>query len=218
VDCVGNPVHPRADDVELTRESSSGNLLDMSETPHNPDPTGKEAPPFRSAATYAAAVDVTTHGKSAAAEQQASALAALREAALRAAGVLPHPGTPAGKQPRFWLRRTDQLVVGMLLTLATALMTVHWARTSDWGRQPVEIDRLPPSVYEYRVDINCATWVEWTQLEGIGETLARRIVADREQNGPFRDVDDVLRVRGIGRVRLNAMRPHLIVGDSAASP
>ncbi|MEO1980879.1 MAG: helix-hairpin-helix domain-containing protein, partial [Fuerstiella sp.] len=46
----------------------------------------------------------------------------------------------------------------------------------------------------YRVDVNTGTWVEWMQLEGIGQTMAHRIVADREENGPFPTIDDLTRV------------------------
>jgi competence protein ComEA len=190
----------------------------MPDQPANPAPTEDDRRPNRSPDTRAAAVDVTTNipavDRPEVDDGHAAALAALREAALRAAGVLPHPGLPAGEQPRFWLKRTDQVFVAALLTLATAFMSIHWIRVSDWGREPVEIDRLPAQVYEYRIDINRATWVEWAQFDGIGETLARRIVEDRDRNGPFASVDDLLRVRGIGRVKLNAMLRHLESRDS----
>lgn len=158
----------------------------------------------------AAAVDVSPAQtpRVAESERQAS-LAALRESALRLAGVLPHPTLPTLDRPRFWLRPGDQRVVAILVALAAMLMGLHWVRLSDWGRAPVEIDSLAPRAYLYRIDINRATWVEWAQLDGIGETLARRIVEDRDRNGPFASVDDLQRVRGIGRVRMEAMRPHL---------
>ena len=47
-------------------------------------------------------------------------------------------------------------------------------------------------------DINRATEAEWDELPGIGPAKARAIVEDRERNGPFRSVDDLLRVKGIG--------------------
>jgi competence protein ComEA len=45
-------------------------------------------------------------------------------------------------------------------------------------------------------------------LPGIGETLARRIVASRETDGPFRNHTDVLRVQGIGPRTLERIRPY----------
>ncbi len=109
----------------------------------------------------------------------------------------------------FWLTRKNQLFLGVLLSAVLALMVVHWVRLSGWGMQPVEIEHQPSRQYEFRLDINRATWVEWVQMDGIGETLGRRIVEDRETNGPFRSIDDIQRVKGIGPITLEKMRPWL---------
>lgn len=114
-----------------------------------------------------------------------------------------------------WLRRTDQLVVGLLVTVAVVLFAFDYARISGWGAKPVEILRLPDTEYQYMLDVNCATWVEWALLDGIGEILGKRIVEDREKNGPFRSVEDVTRVRGIGPKTMAKMRPWLEVRDEA---
>ena len=182
----------------------------MTDDPLLPEQDDPRPEPLSSAGPRAGAVDVIAEiARPEAAPDQESALAALREAALRAAGVLPERTLPVGEQPRFWLRPNDQRVVGGLVALFVALMCVHWIRISGWGRQTVEIDRLTPAKYEYLIDVNRATWVEWAQFEGIGEALARRIVEDREQRGPFRSVEDVLRVRGIGPAKFAAMRDSL---------
>src|SRR5262245_40122712 len=52
------------------------------------------------------------------------------------------------------------------------------------------------------VDLNRATVEELASLDGVGRKLAERIIAGR----PFRVVDDVLRVRGIGRKRMERLR------------
>ena len=56
------------------------------------------------------------------------------------------------------------------------------------------------------IDVNVATEAELETLPGIGPTLAAAIIAERERNGPFRSVDDLERVRGIGSGRLDALR------------
>jgi len=48
------------------------------------------------------------------------------------------------------------------------------------------------------VDINTAARGELIRLPGIGPALATRIIADREKNGPFANLQDFQRVRGIG--------------------
>jgi competence protein ComEA len=128
------------------------------------------------------------------------------------------PQQPAPEnRPRLWLRRSDQLFVGTLVSVGLILVAIHWVRLSDWGRQTVEVDRLPAGKYQYTVDVNRATWVEWAQFEGIGETLAKRIVADREARGPFADIEDVQRVKGIGPKKFADMRPHLSIEPTAAT-
>ena len=61
------------------------------------------------------------------------------------------------------------------------------------------------------VDLNSATAQELQKVPGIGEALAQRIVAFREEHGPFEKVDDLLNVRGIGATSLEKLRPHLTV-------
>ena len=47
-------------------------------------------------------------------------------------------------------------------------------------------------------------------MPGIGEALAQRIVEDRAENGPFLELNDLRRVRGIGPVTLEGMKPYLL--------
>jgi len=55
------------------------------------------------------------------------------------------------------------------------------------------------------VDVNRAAADELRALPGIGAGLARRIVADREARGPFRSLDELGRVKGIGPGKLRAL-------------
>ena len=95
------------------------------------------------------------------------------------------------------------------MAAALILLSVYWLRMSGWGSEPIEINRLPQHVLDYKIDVNAANWVEWCQLPEIGETLARRIVEDREQNGPFRSIDELNRVSGLGPKTIEQIRPYL---------
>ena len=57
-----------------------------------------------------------------------------------------------------------------------------------------------------RIDINRAEAWLLAALPGIGDTRAGDIVAYREQNGPFRAVNDLLKVKGIGQVTLDKIK------------
>ena len=62
------------------------------------------------------------------------------------------------------------------------------------------------------VDINRASVEELTALKGIGPALAGNIVEYRLKNGRFRDVDDLLHVKGIGYKKLDQFRNSVAVG------
>lgn len=61
-----------------------------------------------------------------------------------------------------------------------------------------------------RLDVNRATAAELRRLPGIGPTLSQRIVEARAKR-PFRSVEDLRRVRGIGAKTLERLRPHVLV-------
>jgi len=111
------------------------------------------------------------------------------------------------------LGRGDQIFVGVMLLVFAMTTFGYWAKTSRWGQSPIEVERLPEREYDFRLEMNRATWVEWAQLEGIGEVLARKIVADREQRGPFQSVDDLRRVNGIGAKKLATLRRWLYLDE-----
>lgn len=62
------------------------------------------------------------------------------------------------------------------------------------------------------VHLNTASAEELEALPGVGEVLAKRIIARRESNGPFESVEDLLDVSGIGERKLAGLR------DVAAVP
>jgi competence protein ComEA len=61
------------------------------------------------------------------------------------------------------------------------------------------------------VNINSATEQQLETLSGVGPVLAAAIVAYRSQHGPFRSVDDLLDVSGIGPATLAELRPQVTV-------
>ena len=64
---------------------------------------------------------------------------------------------------------------------------------------------------DFQIDINTATAIEWTQLEGIGPSLAHRIVAYRKIHGSFQSIEELDRVEGIGPTTLDRIRPRLTI-------
>ena len=57
-----------------------------------------------------------------------------------------------------------------------------------------------------RININTATRDQLESLPGIGAVKAQNIINYRQQNGPFRNIEDLLEVSGIGAKTLEGIR------------
>lgn len=68
------------------------------------------------------------------------------------------------------------------------------------------------------IDINTATQAELDKLPGIGPVKAKAIVEDRAKNGPFKSVDDLKRVKGIGGKTFDELKGQISVGGGKTGP
>lgn len=104
------------------------------------------------------------------------------------------------------------------MAILLIVLSVQWVTVALQRPEPLKLHRGDTYWQQFRVDVNQSTWVEWMQLEGIGISMAHRIVADRTLNGPFRSIDDVARVPGIGNTTLEQIRPWLTIGHDLSTP
>lgn len=124
----------------------------------------------------------------------------------------PVPSSPRPKPTieSNWLPRAmAQRAAAALLVVSLVGIGLHWARHQQERNRLVDVDRTPIAIAKFQIDINQADWPEFALLPGVGEVLAKRIVADRQANGPFQDWYDLRRVRGIGPKTFEAIKPYL---------
>ncbi|MCZ3622232.1 helix-hairpin-helix domain-containing protein [Lactobacillus mulieris] len=60
-----------------------------------------------------------------------------------------------------------------------------------------------------KIHLNSATIADLQKLNGVGQKKAEQIIAYREQNGPFKSVDDLTKVSGIGEKTLAGFKDQL---------
>lgn len=77
-------------------------------------------------------------------------------------------------------------------------------QTQTGGIQPVPASSGP-------INLNTATLDELITLHRVGPVLAQRIIQYRQTNGPFRSVDDLVQIRGVGPKILQDNRHRLTV-------
>ncbi len=67
------------------------------------------------------------------------------------------------------------------------------------------------------IDVNTATADQLQLLPGIGPSRAAAIIESRDSQGPFRTVEDLARVRGIGPATVEGVRPYVRI-EPAGEP
>lgn len=115
-------------------------------------------------------------------------------------------------EPRFWAAAllVFALLVGAGVRLipppAPALLSLE---PVDVAAVVVPIEfRLPG-----KINVNTAPPEKLQELPGIGPALAARIVAYREEHGPFSRIEDLTHVSGIGPKTIDGFRNLITVGD-----
>jgi competence protein ComEA len=62
-----------------------------------------------------------------------------------------------------------------------------------------------------KININKATVEQLTELKGVGESYAKKIVEYREKNGPFKKIEDIKEVKGIGDKLFEKIKDQIII-------
>lgn len=126
------------------------------------------------------------------------------------------------KKPRL------SILVAVTLLFAVFTLGFFLGRNGSHGSVdlsvPAAMQTLPPQTtcpepttpetvaVTFPIDINRADAEQLTALPGIGEVLAGRIVAYREENGSFLSTQELQNVEGIGEKRLDAILDLITVG------
>ncbi len=62
-----------------------------------------------------------------------------------------------------------------------------------------------------KININVASRQELMTLPGIGQVMSERIIAYRTDVGPFQSIDDLKKVKGISKRKLEQLAPYIAI-------
>ncbi|MBN1271999.1 MAG: helix-hairpin-helix domain-containing protein [Candidatus Aminicenantes bacterium] len=89
-------------------------------------------------------------------------------------------------------------VLGVVLSFCFSLLSVLPVEAAGGAAQ--------------KVNINKASLDELQTLPGIGVKIAQRIIDFRDKNGPFKRIEELMKVKGIGEKMFERMKEKLTVG------
>lgn len=109
----------------------------------------------------------------------------------------------------FWTRADERRVGGV--TVGCLILLAYGGWLSDGDRVSLQEikSRDTPSV-PYQLHYQTVTWQELALLPGIGEQLARQLIAERDQAGILTR-ESLDRIAGIGPAKLEVILQHLTV-------
>lgn len=114
------------------------------------------------------------------------------------------PPTQSGADSPKVGTREAQIVLALFLTFTVGFLSRDAIRPQSSAR-PTE------SVASRTLDLNRSGKSELELLPGVGPALAEKIVTERERSGPFRSVEELHRIPGIGEKTVDRLRPHLTI-------
>lgn len=110
------------------------------------------------------------------------------------------------------------ILTAVFLCVLLALFQHDRSRGGESGTYTVTTERTAQGEVAPEpllLDLNSATAEELTQLSGVGEVIAQRIVDWREENGPFRSIEEIMEVKGIGQAAFEEIRDSITVTAGA---
>jgi competence protein ComEA len=102
------------------------------------------------------------------------------------------------------------------LVVLSSLLVVHPPVAAAQSKPAAEQPAVAKTPAAGVVNINTASPADFEALPGIGAKTAARIVEYRQKNGPFKKIEDLMNVQGIGEKNFLKLKPQLTVAATKA--
>jgi competence protein ComEA len=99
------------------------------------------------------------------------------------------------------------LTKGMALSVIAALLVIP--ALAQQTAQPAK--PAGEKIAAEKINLNTGTLDDLQKLTGVGPKIAQRILDFRKQNGPFKKIEDLMKVKGIGEKTFGKFKDMLTV-------
>ena len=98
-------------------------------------------------------------------------------------------------------------------TVETLIQAAGGTTSADLSRLKLYIPQTREEAQPQKIDLNRAEVWLLEALPGIGETRAQAIIDYRQQNGPFNNIKELIKVEGIGTTTYEKIKHLITVAD-----
>lgn len=104
--------------------------------------------------------------------------------------------------------RVLSVIIGAVLILAMAQQLFFNPTFEETNGQGIILKQ------DRKLNINTAPYKTLQELPGIGPALARRILEYRETHGKFSEVEDIMKIKGIGPKTYAMLKERITLGEN----
>ena len=118
------------------------------------------------------------------------------------------------------IRKSEWILLGLTGLFLSVLLVLYFHDRTQLDTQSVVTETEVPQEEILPdlspLDLNTATAEQLEMLPGVGEELAGRILAWREEHGGFSSVEEIMEVPGIGEGKFAALEGRITVNEGTA--
>jgi comEA protein len=103
------------------------------------------------------------------------------------------------------------IIISIILGLCLIFSTVSFLFLNPKAVSAAEATTASKAGAVKSININTASAGELTSLKGVGEKTAQAIIEYRQKNGPFKTIEDIKKVKGIGNKKFEVIKGSICV-------